>query len=328
MRPGEVTHIPIANLEQNPHNPRRLFDEEPMRILQESIEQVGVLVPITVYPKEAKEDIDVNTDRFVLLDGERRWRCVKNLRRETIPAIIVEKPTEEQNILTMFHIHNMREPWMLMPTALKLQTLMEKLQEDNETRLAELTKLSISQIRRCKILLTYSEKFQNMLLAPPSERLKADFFIELQRIRGPALNEKMPFWISRGDEKCIDLILQKYLKGVITAVTESRKLAEIYRGSIRTNQVKIFYSEMEKFLDHPKMKIQDIDVPGASFEKEYKEIRRSAKRLHTQLAKLDTEAISGDQKMIDILEKLLELIRSKLEEALVVRMRHGELQPD
>ena len=53
MKPGEVTHIPVANLEPNPHNPRRLFDEEPMRILQESIEQVGVLVPITVYPMHA-----------------------------------------------------------------------------------------------------------------------------------------------------------------------------------------------------------------------------------------------------------------------------------
>jgi len=326
MKPGEVAHIPVANLERNPHNPRRLFDEEPIRILQESIRQVGVLVPITVYPKEDKADIDIKTDRFVLLDGERRWRCVKNLGRETIPAIIVEKPTEVRNILTMFHIHNMREAWMLMPTALKLQTLIEKLKEDNEKKLAELTKLSISQVRRCKILLTYPEKFQNMLLAPPSERLKADFFIELYRIRGPALNERMPFWIKRGDEKCIDLILQKYLKGIIKAVTESRKLAEIYRGSIKTKQLERFYNEMERFLDTPEMRIEDIDVPGAGFEKEYKEIRRSATRLVTQLERLDTEAISGDQKMVDILEKLLELIRSKLEEALVEKMRHAEFQ--
>jgi len=326
MKPGEVTYIPITNIERNPHNPRRLFDEEPMRILQESISQVGVLVPITVYPKEDKADIDIGTDRFVLLDGERRWRCVTNLGRESIPAIIVEKPTETRNILTMFHIHNMREPWMLMPTALKLQTLMEKLEEDNEKKLAELTKLSVSQIRRCKILLTYPEKFQNMLLAPPSERLKADFFIELERIRGPALDEKMPFWMKRGDEKCIDIVLQKYQKETIKAVTESRKLAEIYRGAIRTKQLKRFNKEMERFLDTPEMKIEDIDVPGAGFEKEYKEIRRSATRLHTQLERLDTEAISGDQEMVDLLEKLLELIQSKLEEALVEKRRNAEFE--
>jgi len=328
MKPGEVTHIPVANLEPNPHNPRRLFDEEPMRILQESIEQVGVLVPITVYPKEKKAEVSVETDRFVLLDGERRWRCVRNLGHKTIPAIIVESPTEVQNILTMFHIHNMREPWMLMPTALKLETLMEKLQEGNERKLAELTKLSISQIRRCKILLTYPRKFQNMLLAPPSKRLKADFFIELQRIRGPALAKKMSFWMKRGDEKSTDLMLQKYMDRVITAVTESRKLAEIYRASEKIGKIERFHTEMDDFLSNPKMKIEDIDVPGASFGKEYKEIKRSARRLRTQLARLDVEVISGDQKMIDVLEELQELIRSKLEEALVVRMRDAEPESD
>ena len=211
-----------------------------------------------------------------------------------------------------------------MPTALKLQTLMEKLKEDNERKLAELTKLSIGQVRRCKILLSYPKKFQNMLLAPPSKRLKADFFIELQRIRRPALNEKMPFWIKRGDEKCIDIFLQKYLKGVITAVTESRKLAEIYRGSLKSDQIKKFYSEMERFLDNPEMEIQDIDVSGATFEKEYREIRKSARRLRTQLDRLDTEVISGDREMIGILESLLELIQSKLAEALVVEERRDE----
>jgi len=324
MKPGEVTHIPVANLEPNPHNPRRLFDEEPMRILLESIKAVNVLVPITVYPKKEKKEVDVTTDRFVLLDGERRWRCVKKLGRKTIPAIIVERPTETRNILTMFHIHNMREPWMLMPTALKLQTLMEKLKEDNERKLAELTKLSVGQVRRCKILLSYPKKFQNMLLAPPGKRLKADFFIELQRIRGPALNEKMPFWIKRGDEKCIAIFLQKYLKGVIAAVTESRKLAEIYRGSLKSDQIKKFYSEMERFLDNPEMEIQDIDVAGATFQKEYREIRRSARRLRTQLDRLDTEVISGDREMIGILESLLELIQSKLAEALVMEERRDE----
>ena len=319
MKPGEVTRIPIKNLERNPHNPRRLFDEEPMQILQESIAQVGVLVPITVYPKEDKDDIDPKTDKFVILDGERRWRCVKNLKHDDIPAIIVEKPSEVRNILTMFHIHNMREPWMLMPTALKLQTLMNELKETNERKLEELTKLSISQIRRSKILLTYPEKFQNMLLAPPSERLKADFFIDLQRIRGPALEEKFPFWEKRGDDECINIFLNKYLTGVIKSVTAPRKLARIYRGSVKTNKLDKFFSEMDRFLEDQKMGIEDIVIPGVEYEKESLEIRRSTKRLQNQLRRLDIEAFSADQEMIDILTELAKLIQSRLEEALVTR---------
>src|SRR5436190_12852734 len=176
VKPAPVEIIPIEHIQPNPHNPRRLFDEEPMRILEESIQKLGILVPVTVYPTTSGLQ-DVRKGRFVLLDGERRWRCARELKLPSIPAIIVDQPSPERNILTMFHIHNVREGWQLMPTALKLQTLMERLDETNERRLTELTQLSISQIRRCKILLTYPKRFHNMMLAPQSERMKADFFI-------------------------------------------------------------------------------------------------------------------------------------------------------
>ena len=137
-----------------------------MTILRESIDRLGVLVPITVYARSSYKEGMKNTSPYVLLDGERRWRCVRELGKNTIPAIIVEEPTEVNNILTMFHIHNVREGWQLMPTALKLQTLMEELDTTNERELATITQLTISQIRRCKILLSYPEKYQNFMLAP------------------------------------------------------------------------------------------------------------------------------------------------------------------
>ena len=192
MRAAPVEQIPIKNIEPNPYNPRRLFDDEPMRILEESIEKLGILVPVTVYPKSSKTNVDFKHDKFVLLDGERRWRCAIELNYTELPAVIVEQPDETQNILTMFHIHNVREGWQLMPTAIKLESLMKELRETNERKLAELTKLSIGQVRRCKILLTLPKKFQNMMLAPPSERMKTDLFTEMQRLRGPALKEESP----------------------------------------------------------------------------------------------------------------------------------------
>src|SRR2546426_1345404 len=174
-QPAKVRQLRVRDVRPNPHNPRRLFDEGPMTVLRDSIKKLGILVPITAYRAPGRRQASTTT--YVLLDGERRWRCAQELALEVIPAIVVQEPTEEQNILTMFHIHNVREGWQLMPTALKLQTLMKRLQETNERQLAELTQLSISQIRRCKILLTYPKKFQNMMLAPQSERMKADFFI-------------------------------------------------------------------------------------------------------------------------------------------------------
>ena len=235
MKPARVTDISVDQIEPNPHNPRRLFDEEPMRILQESVKKLGILVPVTVY--EAPTSKKPSGQKYVLLDGERRWRCARELGEAKVPAIVVERPNDTQNILTMFHIHNVREGWQLMPTALKLRTLMEGLQETNERKVSELTKLSIAQIRRCKVLLSYPRRFQEMMLAPPSERMKADFFIELDRIRRPAREDKFQPWIEKGDSKVIDILLEKYETRTIAAVTEFRQLAEVYRASIRNRCV-------------------------------------------------------------------------------------------
>ena len=46
--------------------------------------------------------------------------------------------------------------------------------------------------------------------------------------------------------------------------------------------------------------------------------RKTPHRLITQIEKLDVEAFSGDQEMVDRLKQLMTLIQSKLEEALVL----------
>ena len=317
--PARVSQIRLRDIQPNPHNPRRLFDTEPMEILKESIEKLGVLVPVTVYQTTRARRLAQRP--YTLLDGERRWRCAQSLHRATIPAIVVQEPKEEQNILTMFHIHNVREGWQLMPTALKLKILMVRLNETNERKLEELTQLSKSQIRRCKILLTYPTTFHNLMLAPPSERMKSDFFIELQRIRGPALECRFPPWIRRGDVRCIRILLDKYNTDVIRSVTEFRRLAEIYRASHRLGRDRLFFRALSKFLDTPKMSIEQIHVPGATFAKEAKEIRRTATRLLTQLQAIDLEDIGSDEVTIKLLRRLVAHLTSKLEAALLVGPR-------
>lgn len=319
-RSAKVTNISIERIKPNPHNPRRLFDVEPMHILEESIKKLGILVPLDVYAEKEEHD-NPETDVFVLLDGERRWRCAQEIELISVPCIIIATPSPETNILTMFHIHNLREGWQLMPTALKLQDLMEMLDTTNERELAELTKLSLSQVRRCKILLTYPERFQQMMLAPPTERFKADFFIDLQRIRGPALEQEFPPWQDRGDDNCIDIMIEKYNNDVIKSVTEFRKIAAIYRACVQNNRVDNFLREFDAFLSNPKKTIDEIEVPGATFAREAGELGRSTRRLITQLESLDLESVASDEDLINDLKKLAQLLNSKLEDALLTKPR-------
>lgn len=105
-----VKIVPTNALKPNPHNPRMLFDPKPMKDLRESVEKVGILIPLAVYWSDRDKT-------FVILDGQRRWMCAQVLGLETVPVNQLAEPDTVQNIVTMFQIHNTREDWELMPTA-------------------------------------------------------------------------------------------------------------------------------------------------------------------------------------------------------------------
>ena len=73
VQTAKVLDIRVEEIGPNPHNPRRLFDEEPMAILRESVQKLRILVPVTLY--QADEDHKPKGQKYILLDGERRWRC-------------------------------------------------------------------------------------------------------------------------------------------------------------------------------------------------------------------------------------------------------------
>ena len=123
-----VKTLPTDELTPNPHNPRVLFDVAPLDTLKESIGKVGILVPLTIY-------FDSNRKKHIILDGQRRWICAQQLGLAKVPVNQVSEPTLVQNIVTMFQIHKLREDWELMPSALKLELLMNELEERNDKKI-------------------------------------------------------------------------------------------------------------------------------------------------------------------------------------------------
>jgi ParB/RepB/Spo0J family partition protein len=124
MRTNTLQEIFVDEISANPQNPRLFWDEDLLSDLKESISKVGVLVPITVF-ENSKPNAKT---KYVLLDGERRWRCTKELGITKIKANIIDEPEDiTQNILYMFNIHGFRREWEIFPTALKLDILIKEL---------------------------------------------------------------------------------------------------------------------------------------------------------------------------------------------------------
>jgi ParB family transcriptional regulator, chromosome partitioning protein len=298
-----VKSLHTEKLKANPHNPRMLFDRADLHVLRESIERVGILVPLTVYQEKS-------TDDYVILDGQRRWICAQKVGLKTIPVNEVAEPTLVQNIVTMFQIHKLRKDWELMPTALKLELLMQELGEKKEKRLAELTGLDEAVVVRCKKLLSYNKRYQDTMLdADPSKRVKADFFIELYAVRNDREVKKFP-WFNK--DRFTDDMLQKVEKKGIKAVTDFRIVKQHINNAVKAKKTETISKRLREFAEQPLLTPDHLNIESAKVVAEAKKILRSVESLYTQVNGIDVNEYYGEEALWIRLDSLAQLIREKL----------------
>lgn len=80
---GEPLDIPLADIIEDPNQPRTYFDPEALKSLALSIKQSGVKTPISLKPANAD-------GKFIINYGARRFRASKLAGRASIPAFIDE----------------------------------------------------------------------------------------------------------------------------------------------------------------------------------------------------------------------------------------------
>lgn len=113
---GNAVSLRIADITPNRGQPRRQFDEEPLRELAESIAQHGVLQPLLVRP--------LPDGGYQLVAGERRWRAARMAGLTEVPVVIREMTEREAAELAL--IENLqREDLNPMEEAEGYRTLME-----------------------------------------------------------------------------------------------------------------------------------------------------------------------------------------------------------
>jgi len=303
--PSKLANIATERIKRNPHNPRQFFDPIPMRLLQHSIEEVGILVPLLVYEENTTND-------YVILDGERRWRCALALRLPDVPANVIEEPSALNNILRMFNIHNVREPWELMPTALKLELIIREINTDNEIQLSQITSLPRGTVRRCKTLLSFDKYYQDMMMVPePEDRIKPDLFIEMHPVLTIIDDEFQEISAEFPRNALIEIFINKYLKRKIVSVTDFRKIRAAIRSIGKGISRDFIINALLKFLREKDSDLSDF-VVGVDLFQETKSVQRSCQSLIERLTAIDKFPLNFDPDMKSVLEELKKVIESKL----------------
>ncbi|MHB9097551.1 MAG: ParB/RepB/Spo0J family partition protein [Syntrophales bacterium] len=88
---GRLYTLPIGNIQPDPNQPRKYFDEEGLAELTQSIQDKGVIQPILVRLGEAGD--------VVLVAGERRLRAAQAAGLAEIPALFIEDKPEEISLI-------------------------------------------------------------------------------------------------------------------------------------------------------------------------------------------------------------------------------------
>ncbi|MEM9664144.1 MAG: ParB/RepB/Spo0J family partition protein [Bacteroidota bacterium] len=114
---GRVADLEVDQVRPNPYQPRRDFDEQALDELSASIQQLGIIQPITVRA--------LGEGQFEIISGERRLRAGRRAGLKRIPAYIREADTEA--MLEMAIVENIqREELNPVEVALGYQRLMEE----------------------------------------------------------------------------------------------------------------------------------------------------------------------------------------------------------
>ena len=115
--PAAVNEIPVKSIDVNPFQPRTSFDEEALNELVQSVQEHGIIQPITV--RRSKDN------KFELITGERRLRAAVKAGLKRIPAYVRE--AGDESMLELALVENIqREDLDAIEVAISYQRLIEE----------------------------------------------------------------------------------------------------------------------------------------------------------------------------------------------------------
>lgn len=149
-----VLEIDIKLIEMNPDQPRKVFNEEEIKGLAESIKENGLINPITLREKDGK---------YQIISGERRFRAFKFLERDKVPALVL-KNIADSKMLELTLVENIQRtdlnPIEIAKSYKKLIYDLNIKQEELANRVGK----SRSTVSNSMRILDLSENIQNLIL--------------------------------------------------------------------------------------------------------------------------------------------------------------------
>mgnify|MGYP001181307430 FL=1 len=146
---SEILSIPVHKIIKNKHQPRKVFKEQEIKDLADSIAQNGQIAPVVVRE---------SGNQYELIVGERRWRATQLLNKDTISAIIVD--VDEKTSAVMSIVENVqREDLNPMEEAESLKRLIDEFEmsHDDVSKYISKSRAHVSNLIRLNELCAFGK---------------------------------------------------------------------------------------------------------------------------------------------------------------------------
>lgn len=251
---NKVCLIPVEDIHPNPDQPRRVFREEELHALSESIEANGLLQPIMLMKEE--------DGSYRIIAGERRYRACRLLGMNAVPSIICTVTDEDAAALAL--IENIqRSDLNCFEEAIAIDKLIDKLDLTQEQAAKKLGK-SQSAVANKLRLLKIPENVQKflaendlterharaLLRLPKEEMLSAAQEIAKQQLNVAQTETLVDAMLSPEEEKPIPYRGKKIM--VVKDLRIFRNTVERALETLRESGVEAFaeQNEHEEYLEY------------------------------------------------------------------------------
>jgi ParB/RepB/Spo0J family partition protein len=238
--------IDVNEIVPNRLNPRENISKREVADIRESIKEIGgILVPLVVYWDEKRR-------KYVLLDGERRWRAATQLAKNDekyreVPANIISGPLgNEENIRTMFNIHTHRKEWSTVAVAVAMGKLMRFDRKSTDTELARKIHVPPQAVREARLFLRAPSELRERCL---KNDLDEYYLIILARNLDvcnrlyPKLFEKYQF------DDLVTRFIKKVDDGLMIRYKDFNFLSQIARKCMHYDEEELFVETFEKMVN-------------------------------------------------------------------------------
>jgi ParB/RepB/Spo0J family partition protein len=230
--------LSLDKLECDPNQPRKDPGAEiDTSTLIQNIAEAGIEVPLAV--------MVVAPDRYIILDGHRRYKCAQKLKLATVPCRIYENLSPAEIERKRYNIQNNRRPWRPLERSNAIERIKEAAGLRSEKEVADFLGMSISVVNCSLRLRREKMEYIEMMERYGLAQAYRDEFLKLR----PKI-----FKIGKFEaDDIISIIFKKIEDEVITSSKDLRTLKRFFiRDAVNENA-------LEAFLSDPTMRVSQLE---------------------------------------------------------------------